>query len=80
MRRRFPRSAPGIVAALVPGALVVAVLVVAVPARGTSPDPFPLDATATRWIVREYHVGGFHVFGASTPVPSLLLNPARRCF
>jgi beta-N-acetylhexosaminidase len=25
-------------------------------------------------LVREYHVGGFHVFGASQPVPSVLLN------
>ncbi len=27
-------------------------------------------------LVREYHVGGFHVFGASMPAPSVLLNPA----
>jgi beta-N-acetylhexosaminidase len=26
-------------------------------------------------LVREYHVGGFHVFGASEPAPSVLLNP-----
>src|SRR5258708_24181436 len=26
-------------------------------------------------LVREYHVGGFHVFGASMPAPSVLLNP-----
>jgi beta-N-acetylhexosaminidase len=25
-------------------------------------------------LVREYHVGGFHVFGASVPAPSVLLN------
>lgn len=25
-------------------------------------------------LVREYHVGGFHVFGASIPAPSVLLN------
>jgi len=25
-------------------------------------------------LVREYHVGGFHVFGASQPAPSVLLN------
>jgi beta-N-acetylhexosaminidase len=25
-------------------------------------------------LVREYHVGGFHVFGASMPAPSVLLN------
>ena len=25
--------------------------------------------------VREYHVGGFHVFGASEPAPGVLLNP-----
>ena len=25
-------------------------------------------------LVREYHVGGFHVFGASQPVPGVLLN------
>jgi beta-N-acetylhexosaminidase len=30
--------------------------------------------TLTR-LVREYHVGGFHVFGASMPAPSVLLNP-----
>jgi hypothetical protein len=30
--------------------------------------------TLTR-LVREYHVGGFHVFGASVPAPSVLLNP-----
>ena len=27
-------------------------------------------------LVREYHVGGFHVFGASQPAPSVLLNPS----
>src|SRR6185295_6804345 len=26
-------------------------------------------------LVRGYHVGGFHVFGASIPAPSVLLNP-----
>ncbi|HEV2984644.1 MAG TPA: glycoside hydrolase family 3 protein [Vicinamibacterales bacterium] len=26
-------------------------------------------------LVREYHVGGFHVFGASQPAPAVLLNP-----
>ena len=26
-------------------------------------------------LVREYHVGGFHVFGASVPAPPVLLNP-----
>jgi beta-glucosidase-like glycosyl hydrolase len=26
-------------------------------------------------LVRDYHVGGFHVFGASIPAPSVLLNP-----
>jgi beta-N-acetylhexosaminidase len=26
-------------------------------------------------LVRDYHVGGFHVFGASMPAPSVLLNP-----
>jgi beta-glucosidase-like glycosyl hydrolase len=26
-------------------------------------------------LVREFHVGGFHVFGASQPAPSVLLNP-----
>jgi beta-N-acetylhexosaminidase len=26
-------------------------------------------------LVREYHVGGFHVFGASMPAPAVLLNP-----
>jgi hypothetical protein len=25
-------------------------------------------------LVREYHVGGFHVFGASVPAPAVLLN------
>src|SRR5260221_3969992 len=25
-------------------------------------------------LVREYHVGGFHVFGASQPTPGVLLN------
>lgn len=30
--------------------------------------------TLTR-LVRDYHVGGFHVFGASMPAPSVLLNP-----
>ena len=30
--------------------------------------------TLTR-LVRDYHVGGFHVFGASIPAPSVLLNP-----
>ena len=27
-------------------------------------------------LVRDYHVGGFHVFGASQPAPSVLLNSA----
>jgi beta-N-acetylhexosaminidase len=27
-------------------------------------------------LVREYHVGGFHVFGASIPAPPVLLNPS----
>ena len=26
-------------------------------------------------LVRDYHVGGFHVFGASVPAPPVLLNP-----
>lgn len=26
-------------------------------------------------LVRDYHVGGFHVFGATVPAPSVLLNP-----
>jgi beta-glucosidase-like glycosyl hydrolase len=26
-------------------------------------------------LVRDYHVGGFHVFGASQPAPAVLLNP-----
>ena len=26
-------------------------------------------------LVRDYHVAGFHVFGASVPAPSVLLNP-----
>jgi beta-N-acetylhexosaminidase len=26
-------------------------------------------------LVRDYHVGGFHVFGASMPAPAVLLNP-----
>jgi beta-glucosidase-like glycosyl hydrolase len=30
--------------------------------------------TLTR-LVRDYHVGGFHVFGASIPAPPVLLNP-----
>src|SRR5215208_5706322 len=30
--------------------------------------------TLTR-LVRDYHVGGFHVFGASVAAPSVLLNP-----
>ena len=30
--------------------------------------------TLTR-LVRDYHVGGFHVFGATVPAPSVLLNP-----
>ena len=27
-------------------------------------------------LTRDFHVGGFHVFGASQPAPSVLLNPA----
>jgi beta-N-acetylhexosaminidase len=30
--------------------------------------------TLTR-LVRDYHVGGFHVFGSTVPAPSVLLNP-----
>ena len=36
----------------------------------TDSDTFDMLAR----LVREYHVGGFHVFGASQPAPSVLLN------
>jgi beta-N-acetylhexosaminidase len=84
-------------------------------AAADTPNLFPLDRAAERWVeqtkkqltldekigqlivpsidssflssdtdtfdqlsrlVREYHVGGFHVFGASQPAPSVLLNSA----
>src|SRR5215471_3003846 len=38
-----------------------------------STDSDTFDALAR--LVREYHVGGFHVFGASVPAPQVLLNP-----
>ncbi|HKB13779.1 MAG TPA: glycoside hydrolase family 3 N-terminal domain-containing protein [Vicinamibacterales bacterium] len=38
-----------------------------------STDSDTFDALAR--LVREYHVGGFHVFGASVPAPAVLLNP-----
>jgi len=38
-----------------------------------STDSDTFDALAR--LVREYHVGGFHVFGATVPAPSVLLNP-----
>jgi len=38
-----------------------------------STDSDSFDALAR--LVRDYHVGGFHVFGASTPAPPVLLNP-----
>ncbi len=38
-----------------------------------STDSDTFDALAR--LVREFHVGGFHVFGASMPAPSVLLNP-----
>jgi beta-N-acetylhexosaminidase len=38
-----------------------------------STDSDTFDALAR--LVREYHVGGFHVFGASQPAPPVLLNP-----
>jgi len=38
-----------------------------------STDSDAFDALAR--LVREYHVGGFHVFGGSIPSPSVLLNP-----
>jgi len=38
-----------------------------------STDSDTFDALAR--LVRDYHVGGFHVFGASVPAPSVLLNP-----
>src|SRR5437867_6808342 len=38
-----------------------------------SSDTDAFDALAR--LVREYHVGGFHVFGASQPAPPVLLNP-----
>src|SRR5438270_3791320 len=80
---------------------------------GAPRDPFPLDASGSKWVaetlkkltldekvgqlivpsfesnflstdsdtfdqlarlVRDYHVGGFHVFGASQAAPSVLLN------
>src|SRR5437867_4856888 len=37
-----------------------------------SSDTDAFDALAR--LVREYHVGGFHVFGASIPAPPVLLN------
>ncbi|MBI3494044.1 MAG: hypothetical protein HY047_20040, partial [Acidobacteria bacterium] len=37
-----------------------------------STDSDTFDALTT--LVRDYHVGGFHVFGASIPAPSVLLN------
>ena len=38
-----------------------------------STDSETFDALAR--LVREYHVGGFHVFGATQPAPPVLLNP-----
>jgi beta-N-acetylhexosaminidase len=38
-----------------------------------STDSDTFDALSR--LVREYHVGGFHVFGGSIPAPSVLLNP-----
>jgi len=38
-----------------------------------STDSDAFDALAK--LVRDYHVGGFHVFGASIPAPSVLLDP-----
>jgi beta-N-acetylhexosaminidase len=38
-----------------------------------STDSDTFDALSR--LVREYHVGGFHVFGASMPAPTVLLNP-----
>ncbi|MBI2834434.1 MAG: hypothetical protein HYX76_08410 [Acidobacteria bacterium] len=38
-----------------------------------STDSDTFDALAR--LVGDYHVGGFHVFGASEPAPSVLLNP-----
>src|SRR5262245_36056657 len=38
-----------------------------------STDSDAFDALAK--VVREYHVGGFHVFGASELAPPVLLNP-----
>src|SRR5499427_2702614 len=38
-----------------------------------STDSDTFDALAR--LVRDYHVGGFHVFGSSMPAPPVLLNP-----
>src|SRR5437667_12314428 len=38
-----------------------------------STDSYTFDQLSV--FVRTYHVGGFHVFGASEPAPSVLLNP-----
>src|SRR4051794_9427479 len=38
-----------------------------------STDSDTFDALSR--LVRDYHIGGFHVFGASIPAPSVLLNP-----
>lgn len=38
-----------------------------------STDSDTFDALAR--LTRDYHVGGFHVFGASEPAPAVLLNP-----
>jgi beta-glucosidase-like glycosyl hydrolase len=41
--------------------------------RYVSNDSEVFDALAT--LAREYHVGGFHLFGARDPTPDVLLNP-----
>jgi beta-glucosidase-like glycosyl hydrolase len=40
----------------------------------TSTDSDAFDALSR--LVKDFHVGGFHVFGATQPVPAVLLNPS----
>jgi len=78
-RDPFPLDAAGerwaqqTLAALTPDEKIGQLIVPSIESTFVSTDSDAFDALAR--LVRDYHVGGFHVFGGSIPSPSVLLNP-----
>ena len=59
--------------ALTPDERIGQLIVPSTESNFLSTDTDAFDALSR--LVRDYHVGGFHVFGGSIPSPSVLLNP-----